>query len=171
MGWDEMSRVDYPCPCGKSTYTRVVEMDDWNRYRESRIMHCPYCAEKEKEERARIREESERLSKLEKEIKAYFAVKYLKEWLAYFEKAKNKKQTWELARKLGVETYSLSAFYSHKYSSMETYIESLATYYNMDKIMHVLNINDRELTSKVEEAMRLRENEKSRIINEWYNRH
>lgn len=48
MSWEEMSRRDYPCNCGKSTYTEVNEMDDWNRYREHIIMNCPVCAEKKK---------------------------------------------------------------------------------------------------------------------------
>lgn len=33
MSWEEMYSRDYPCSCGKGTYTEVVEMDDWNRRR------------------------------------------------------------------------------------------------------------------------------------------
>lgn len=171
MSWEETSSMDYPCCCGKGNYTEIIEMDDWNRMRKSRVMHCSECAEKEMAEKARVKEERERLGKMEKKIKTYFEDHYINEWLSYFATAKNKKMVWTLAKELGVESGSLSSFYNRKYPTMEKYITSLATYYYMDKIMHVLNINDGELASMVEEAMRLRKAENTRAINQWYVNH
>lgn len=171
MSWEEMSRGDYPCPCGKGTYTRILDMDDWNRIREFTTMNCPVCAEKERAEEERLKKEDQRLSELDKEIKAYFAANYIEEWLTYFAPAKNKKQTWELAAKLRVETKSLSTFYSIKYSSKETYIRSLATYRNMEKIMRALNINDSKLANEVEEAIELYKKEYGRAVANWHRNH
>lgn len=171
MSWEEMSRGDYPCPCGKGTYTSILDMDDWNRMREFTTMNCPDCAEKERAEQASLEKERQRLRELDKKIEAYFAANYIDEWLTYFAPAKNKKQTWELAAKLRVESSSLSTFYSHKYPSKETYIRSLATYRNMEKIMHALNINDGKLASEVEEAMRLYKKEYAMAVANWHRNH
>lgn len=163
-----MYRRDYPCRCGKSTYTEIVEMDDWNRRREHRIMNCPECAEQERiakaeqkreeaEDKARLQELDADLKELDAEIKTYFAEHYMEEWLTYFSSARNKKETWTLAKKTGVESDSLSSFYKwNKGFSMEEYIRGLARYNKMQKIMEALNIDDRDFKSKVEEAMELR---------------
>jgi hypothetical protein len=161
MSWEEMYRRDYPCKCGKSTYTEVVEMDDWNRRREYRIINCPECAEKERiVEEERKREKAERLSRLKElieEINAYFEQRYMKDWINYFSSARNKKEVWALATKLGVESYSLTSFYQHnKGVSIENYLEGLVKLHNMQAIMKTLDINDSYLKSKVEEAMELR---------------
>lgn len=146
MSWEEMYRRDYPCKCGKGTYTEVGEMDDWNRTRDYKIINCLECAESEA-----------RLKVLVEEIKAHFEKHYMEDWLSFFASARNKKEVWALAKKTGVESYSLSAFYDHnRRSSMEDYVRRLARLYNMLKIIEALNINDSHLKSKVEEAMDLR---------------
>jgi hypothetical protein len=38
-----MSQTDHRCPCGKSTYTVVSLMDDWNRTEERWTMNCRQC--------------------------------------------------------------------------------------------------------------------------------
>lgn len=161
MSWEEMYRRDYPCICGKGTYTEIGEMDDWNRTRDYKIINCSECAE-----RARIAAEEERKAKAEREaslkilleeITTHFEKHYMEDWLSFFACARNKKEVWTLAKKTGIESYSLSAFYDHnKGSSMEDYIRRLARPYNMLKIIEALNINDELLKSKVEEAMDLR---------------
>jgi hypothetical protein len=161
MSWEEMYRRDYPCKCGKGTYTEIVEMDDWNERREYRRINCPECAEKERiavEERKR--EKAERLSRLKElieEINAYFEYRYMKDWINYFSSARNKKEVWALATKISVESYSLTSFYQHnKGVSIESYLKGLVKLHNMQAIMKVLDINDGYLKSKVEEAMALR---------------
>ncbi|MCD7032868.1 hypothetical protein LRR81_01410 [Metabacillus sp. GX 13764] len=171
MSWEEMYRREYPCSCGKGTYTEVSKMDDWNRRREFRVMNCLICAENERAEEAKIREEREQLNTLAKEIKTYFTENYLQEWLNFFGAAKTKKKAWEIAKEIGVETDSLSSFYSRKYYNIEKYIESLTTYTNIDKIVQVLNIYDNELMQKIKEAIRLSNYETKRSINDWYNDH
>jgi hypothetical protein len=43
VSWEEMSKKDYPCPCGKGIYTDILEMNDFNRTREDHIMNCEEC--------------------------------------------------------------------------------------------------------------------------------
>lgn len=159
-----MSTRFYPCECGKGTYTEVSEMDDWNRIRSTQTINCSYCKLKEKEIDEKIKRDRERLNKLEKEIKVYFVENYMEQWIAYFSTAKSKKEVWEYSRNIGINTESLSIFYSKKYPSMEEYIKGLATYRNMKDIMSKLNILDSNLTSKVEEAMKLSKQEYARAI-------
>lgn len=160
MSWEVMSRRDYPCNCGKSTYTEVNEMDDWNRYREHIITNCPVCAEKERiaraEEERKRNEDTERLKELVLEVKPYFEERYMQDWLDYFVSAKNKKAAWTLAQEIGIERHSLSSFYQlYKGSSVNDYVRSLAKPYNMLKIIEVLNINDSSLKNKVEKLIDL----------------
>lgn len=160
MSWEEMSRRDYPCHCGKSTYTEINEMDDWNRYREHIIMNCPACAEKGRiarvEREKKQTEDTKRLKELVLEIKPYFEEHYLQNWLDFFVSAKNKKAAWTLAKEIGLEHHSLSSFYQlHKGSSVDDYVRSLAKPYNMLKIIEVLNINDSSLKNKIEKAIGL----------------
>lgn len=172
MSWEEMYRRDYPCSCGKGTYTVVAEMDDWNRSREHRIMHCTECAEKERIAKNEEVKKRERLKKLDEEIKTYFAEHYMVQWLTYFATAKNRKETWTLAKEIGVEKNSLSSFYNQRKAvSMDQYIRELARYSNMQMIIQALHIEDSTLKSKVEEAMELERAENSRLINEWYRNH
>ncbi|MDY0394934.1 hypothetical protein RWE15_11435 [Virgibacillus halophilus] len=96
MGWEEMNTRVYPCWCGKGTFTEVSEMDDWNRTRSTRTINCPECAKKEEEEKESLKKERERLNTLEKEIKNYFEDHYMREWLACFATAKNKKRSLEV---------------------------------------------------------------------------
>lgn len=161
MSWQEKYREDYPCDCGKGTYTKIYEDDDWNRDRERVIINCPECIEKAKiaeAERKRKRDEDNaRLKELITEINTYFEERYLEEWLTYFTSARNKKEAWALAKKIGIEYYSLSSFYQwNKGLSVEEYGRKLARFYNMEKIMVALNIDDSILKSKVEKAMELR---------------
>ncbi|MCM3602473.1 hypothetical protein M3175_17200 [Robertmurraya korlensis] len=161
MSWEEMYRRDYPCKCGKGTYTEVGEMDDWNRTRDYKIINCSECNERariavEKEIKAKAEREAN-LKILVEEISTHFEKHYMEDWLSYFENARNKKEVWSLATKTGVESYSLSAFYDHnKGSNKEDYVRRLARPNNMLKIIETLNINDDLLNSKVKEAMDLK---------------
>lgn len=170
MSWEIISRRDYPCSCGKGTYTEVNEMDDWNRSRVHRTMHCTECARKEAITEIEITKERALLKKLDVEITTYFVKHYMQEWRTYFSATNNKKQTWELAKELGIEKDSLSAFYNRRKNlSMDEYIGELAKYYHLIEIMNVLNIEDSDLKSKVQKANALHKAEYSRMINEAYN--
>jgi signal recognition particle subunit SEC65 len=172
MSWEEMYCRDYPCSCGKGTYTEVVEMDDWNRRREHRTINCPECAENEKIAKINEVKEKERLKKLDEEIKTYFRELYMEKWLSYFDSAKNKKEIWTLAKEIGIEKDSLSSFYSRNKSiNMEEYVRNLAISNNIQKIMQVLNIGDKDLTYKVDEAMKLKKAEYARLVADWHRNH
>ncbi|MCZ2258073.1 hypothetical protein [Sporosarcina sp. G11-34] len=156
MSWEEMSDRSYPCSCGKGTYTVLIEMDDWNRQRENRVMHCSGCAKKEKEYEIKKVNEKELLQKLDEEVKIHFAKRYMDQSLKYFAATKNKKEKWALAKDMGIEKDSISTFYNRwKSKGMDEYIRNLANYNNMQKIIQVLNIEDSGLDSKVEQAMEL----------------
>ncbi len=157
MSWEEMYSRDYPCSCGKGTYTEVVEMDNWNRRREHRTINCPECAENEKIAKINEAKEREKLKNLDEEIKTYFSEHYMEKWLSYFDSAKNKKEIWALAKGRGIEGDSLSSFYSRNKSlSMEEYVKNLAVSNNMQKIMQFLNVEDVDLSCKVDEVMKLK---------------
>lgn len=172
MSWEEMHRRDYPCSCGKGTYTEVVEMDDWKGRREHRTMHCFECAEKERIAKIEEAKEKSRLKKLDEEIKTYFAEHYMGEWLTYFASARNKKETWALAKEIGIERNSLSSFYNqNKALSTDEYIRRLARYDNIQEIMQVLDIEDSDLKCKVKEAMELKKSDYARLLAHWHNDH
>lgn len=172
MSWEEMYIRDYPCTCGKGTYTEVVEMDDWNRRREHRTINCPECAENEKIAKMKEAKERERSRNLDEEIKNYFSEHYMEKWLSYFDSAKNKKEIWEIAKGMGIERDSLSSFYSRNKSiSMEEYVKNLAVSDNMQKIMQFLNVEDMDLSSKVDEVMKLKRAEYAKLVAEWHRNH
>ncbi|MED4351412.1 hypothetical protein P9265_03560 [Schinkia azotoformans] len=160
MSWEEMYRQDYPCKCGKSTFTEIREMDDWNRFREYRVINCPECAkqeqiEAEKQKEKQIKNEK-RLRELAADIKASFESSYADEWSAFFQPFKSKKDAWQLAHKMGVENKSLSSFYQfYKGISIEEYAKNLVSIRNMEKIIATLHIQDTILSAKVKEAREL----------------
>lgn len=160
MSWEEMQRYDYPCKCGKGTITYVSEMDDWNRSRSHEIINCPDCAEKARAAaiaKAKVEKEAQdRLKELVAEIKKDFAEKYMEQWLTFFAAVRNKKQAWELAKEIGVESGSLGSFYDfNKGSSIRDYVLRLSRPYNMKKVIAALEIDDADFSSKVEEALSL----------------
>lgn len=163
MSWEEMSRREYPCECGKGTYVEVVEMDDWNRRKDYIIIKCPECAERERiAEHERERKEAKErahLKELVKEINTYFEEHYMEDWIAYFSSAKSKKEVWTLAKKIGVESFSLSSFYKYNQgASIEECVRVFAKAYNMGKIIEVLNIDDSYFKSKVDELLKIKGN-------------
>ncbi|MGD7054769.1 hypothetical protein [Sutcliffiella horikoshii] len=172
MSWEEMDRRDYPCNCGNGTYTVVVQMDDWNRHRERRTINCPECAENEKTAKINEAKERERLKNLDEEIKTYFSEHYMEKWLSYFDSAKNKKEIWALAKEKGIERDSLSSFYTrNKSKGIEIYVKELAISDNMQKIMQALNIEDLDLSCKVDEVMKLKRIEYAKSVAEWHRNH
>ncbi|MBV6682337.1 hypothetical protein KV679_01385 [Bacillus sp. JRC01] len=172
MSWEEMYSGDYPCKCGKGTYTEVVEMDDWNRQREHRTINCPKCAENEKIAKINEAKDRERLKQLDEEIKAYSSERYMGKWHSYFASARNKKDIWTLAKRMGIERNRLSSFYSRNKSlNMEEYVKNLAVSNNMHKIMQVLNIEDIDLSCKIDEVMKLKSAEYVKLVAEWHRNH
>lgn len=46
MGWEESSRSEVICPCGKGKVLEIYESDDWNRNRTRRQILCEHCRTK-----------------------------------------------------------------------------------------------------------------------------
>ncbi|PLR65567.1 hypothetical protein [Bacillus sp. UMB0893] len=160
MSWEETYRRTKPCSCGEGTITEVGEGDDWNRHREYQTIDCPTCKEEARKaavKAAEIKAEEEaRLKELISEINIHFEQHYMDEWLSLFGSAKSKRAIWTLAKKLGVESYSLASFYQHnKRSNKEDYVRRLARPHNMLKIMEALDKKDSSFESKVKEARML----------------
>ncbi|MCK6205768.1 hypothetical protein KZX50_10000 [Bacillus infantis] len=162
MSWEEMYRREYPCKCGKRTYTEIGEMDDWNRHREYKIMNCSECARQEQIEAEKKKEKQieneKRLRELAADIMASFENNYMDEWVTIFQSIRSKKDAWQLACRMGVENKSLSSFYQFcRGMSIREYARILVSIRNMEKIMATLHIQDNILSSKVKEARELME--------------
>jgi hypothetical protein len=111
MSWEVMSSDTKPCECGKGTVTHVMEMDDWNRIRNSMEIHCPDCRKKaarRADEQRRTEAQKERLYEQAKRL----AIKrYLMQWLDGYE-GLSSKAAWE--RYTGGSGYpALGTFYKH----------------------------------------------------------
>jgi hypothetical protein len=46
MSWEWSDPKEYPCPCGKGTYSESHGTDDWNRSDDRQTMNCQDCAAK-----------------------------------------------------------------------------------------------------------------------------
>jgi hypothetical protein len=171
LGWEEMRSNDYPCTCGKGTYTELIEMDDWNRMRRSRIIHCLDCVEKQKRFKLKLTEDQELLKNIVSELRGYFERNYIEQWVSYYNSAKTKKDVWAIANKIKVERSSLSTFYQRiKNKNINDYIKSLANNEkNILKIMSVLDIEDEDFKSKLEEVIELEDSVYKRLLslNAW----
>ena len=147
MSWEEISREDSPCKCGKSTMTRIFEMDDWNRTRNHTEIQCPVChkeaireiEEKEKKEKQR--------ALLYEQAKNIALQKYLNQWLEKYE-GLNKKQAWLLLSS-GSGYPSLATFYKH--TKEEGLLNYLTRQFNYDfcEILKEMNISDSEITNLI----------------------
>lgn len=107
MSWEVMRDEEKTCSCGKGKIRIIVEMDDWNRTRESEEILCEEC-QKELLRKKKIKEdEDKKYAKLSNDVIIYFKEKYLPELLKYFEQTKSKKSIWEVMHGIGIEKRSL----------------------------------------------------------------
>jgi hypothetical protein len=125
MSWEEISRDEVPCPCGKGKVVITMRMDDWNRIETSRAILCDNCraeADQRIQEQERIEKE-----KADFRSKAVSLAKerHLKDWLNGFNDL-SKKKIWELIPKSPYGGYpSLGTFYKHvqHHGSVTAYLE------------------------------------------------
>lgn len=144
MSWDEMSRKDKTCNCGKGTISIISEMDDWNRWRTTKEINCADCREesiriaKENEKKARLR------NQLNEEARNLAESRYLEKWLEIYQ-GLNKKQVWQLYTG-GTGYPALGTFYKHvKDSGGVTDYLSHRFRYNFENILTEMKISDSEI--------------------------
>ena len=81
MSWEVMRSETAPCECCAGTVTYTFEMDDWNRTRNGREIHCGTCQEKD-----RLRVEAEHARQIKRdslleEARRIATERYLELWL------------------------------------------------------------------------------------------
>ncbi|UAK18099.1 hypothetical protein [Sporolactobacillus terrae] len=162
MSWEETYHYDRPCYCGKGTITLIGRENDWFQHEEDTIINCPECRERQRiaemKQRKIIKEKSTTLKNYVLVINEYFTKNFNEQWITYFANIKNKKQAWELAKKVGLEDGSLSSFYYyHKGQSLEEYIQKLAKASNMPNIIKALNIDDQYFEETVNRFVKLKD--------------
>ena len=176
MSWEEMSVEKQPCPCGKSTYSVVRRMDDWNRTDSSMRMDCEQCQSnyvllsenqnrggmphtvrfwisKETEvEYGRLREAA---ATARRQVMGLRTQRYLQQWKAIFV-GKNKKQAWGILTNDGARYPALGTFYQHtKDEGLEAYLER--HFQNADdrtwlEIATTLGVDDREISDLIKQV-------------------
>lgn len=81
MSWEIMSSDTKPCECGKGTVTHVMEMDDWNRIRNSMEIHCPDCRKMVARRADAQRRKDAKRERLFEQAKRLAIKRYLEQWL------------------------------------------------------------------------------------------
>jgi hypothetical protein len=153
MSWEEMVPQKLPCPCGKGTLTRHLEMDDWSRTRQWTEMHCEPCRlereQREEREFARGQEKSE----LRERAKHLAQERYLEKWLERFHGI-SRKQAWLLYT--GGSGYpALGTFYKHvKDMGLENYFRHVFSYHFEDALQQMA-ISDPEIKELLEARERI----------------
>lgn len=152
MSWDELGTKEYPCPCGKRTYSVTSMMDDWSRhderwqmsctsyslfsydYLESGIVRQTNCWVRTADLEMVSKKKEEAVA-LEKIIMKSAVQKHLSQWKDSFQSIKSKKQLWSRLKEV-VDQPSLSVFYSHiKNLEAATYLESQFTFRSLSNIL------------------------------------
>ena len=149
MSWEKFPPEIKHCWCGNSTITYMMEMDDWNRTRTSRVINCQECQEKYLSEEQEKNRKKELREKLHNKAKSLAADRYLDAWIEKFA-GLNKKQAWGLlSTKSGYP--SLGTFYKHtKDEGMEKYIKRQFEQ-DFEACLEKLGINDESITNIINE--------------------
>lgn len=172
MSWEVMRDEEKTCSCGKGKIRIIVEMDDWNRTRESEEILCEEC-QKELLRKKKIKEdEDKKYAKLSNDVIIYFKEKYLPELLKYFEQTKSKKSIWEVMHGIGIEKRSLQSFYSHnKKFDKQRYLERAISIGNISEIISLINIKDEMLEQMLKEPFEIYTKRENASYNEMYRRY
>lgn len=192
MSWDEMKCTEYHCPCGKSTYTVKLFMDDWGRSEERWNMECPDCKQnyrlysisyyhKARSEASpcwvprsayeEVEETREKLFSTRKEATNIAATRYLGNWWDYFKDIKIKKRVWEILIQKKKVTYpSLQMFYSDvNRKGLEAFLRGWFAYDELPIILEILSVKDAdlegyfELVDKIEKQLEVQKKQLAQL--------
>ena len=175
MAWKEIAKEQYPCPCGKATYTVLREKDEWSRVRVTYYIDCLRCARPEPGYeiypyeyqrnglwytgfcwgRTEQLQAAKRLRLLADDCfhraRAISEKRYLKQWLAFFE-GRNKRAIWDVLTENGGYHFALPTFYKH---TQETSVENyLTAFFRIDaqNALEILAVCDDEITALYKKA-------------------
>ena len=154
MSWEVMRSETAPCECCAGTVTYTFEMDDWNRTRNGREIHCGTCQEKD-----RLRVEAEHARQITRdslleEARRIATERYLERWLKSYASL-SKKAIWK--RYIGGSGYpALGTFYTHvRHSgSVSKYLESCFRN-EFEAILKKLEIRDADVNRLLAERARV----------------
>ncbi|MDI1302668.1 MAG: hypothetical protein PSX71_12240 [bacterium] len=153
MSWEEMVPETKPCWCGKGTITYRMQMDDWNRTRNSREINCPVCLEQANRESEERRQREESKKALYEKAKALAENSHLEHWLSRYS-GLSKKAAWQLYTS-GKGYPSLGTFYKN------TKNEGLANYMrrsflsDFEDALKKMNVIDEEVQELLNERERI----------------
>jgi hypothetical protein len=143
-----------PCDCGAGTQTFTVEMDDWNRIRNSTEIHCSKCRKKKQREVNAEQGRERKMDELLRRAQRMAKERYRAQWLALFA-GMTKKAAWE--RYTGASGYpALGTFYQHvkDSGSLGKYMESRLTA-DLERSLRVLEVEDKGIDTLLQEPTRL----------------
>jgi hypothetical protein len=153
MSWEEMVPQTLPCPCGKGSMTRHLEMDDWNRTRQWTEIHCEPCRLERKHRESREAAREQEKSALHEKAKHLAQERYLVKWLARFQGV-SKKQAW-LMYTGGSGYPALGTFYKHvRDMGIEKYLVHEFSYH-FEEALKQMAISDTEINELLEAHERL----------------
>lgn len=171
MSWEVMSDKEETCLCGKGKIRIILEMDDWNRTRESEEILCEECLKELTRKKKLQEDEDEKYIKLSNDVIIYFKEKHLPKLFKYFEQTKSKKSIWETMHGIGIEKGSLQSFYNHnKKFDKQQYIEKAISIGNISKIVSLINIKDEMLEQILKEPFEIYTKREKISYNESYRR-
>ncbi|CAE6899508.1 hypothetical protein [Paraburkholderia domus] len=151
MSWEQISTETRPCPCGNGTVTITTEMDDWNRYRESKAIDCPSCRATQHALDSAREQHIARKTASVAQAHALAASRYLDQWLALFE-GKSKKSCRDTLFK--TDKYpAMGTFYKHveQSGSLHKYLEA-EFHRDFEAALRLLGVNDAEIAALFEQS-------------------
>jgi hypothetical protein len=154
MSWEVMQTRTGPCDCGAGTETYTLEVDDWNRTRNSTEIHCPTCLSKREQEFEADQNREDRRARLLGRAQQLVSDRYCSRWLDLFA-GMTKKAAW-LRYTGGVGYPALGTFYQHVNDSgglTEHLVWCLTN--DLERSMGVLGIEDAEIKKALKERERL----------------
>lgn len=148
--WEVARSNTDKCWCGKGTITYSMEMDDWNRTRNSREIHCPACLKKAQAEEKRRALKEKKKEALYRNARKIAIKRYLKAWLNLFV-GLSKKAAWE--RYTGKDRYpALGTFYKHvkDHGDLAAYMQ-WSFEADFERALAVMAVKDAEIQALIRE--------------------
>ncbi len=138
-----MSVEKMPCACGHGYFEFTHEMDDWNRSRSSKAIHCDACQAAHNEVLRERAENEQRREALLQRATTLASERHLSDWLATFH-GLSKKSAWK--RLTGGHGYpALATFYKHlQYEGHEAYFRR-QFFQDIAKALGVMGTVDAEI--------------------------
>lgn len=188
------STREHTCPCGNGTYAVALSANDWGRSTEQWTMRCGECRcryvlldytlrEKDRQwlaqvwvlasDRLSLGTLDEEITDAEASIEQRARLTLLDEWMSLPSTVGSRKRLWELMTDSGeIEYPSLSTFYAQvRRIGLDRYWEQEFSPRNMSRILVVLEHDDHELRSALDQLGKLKAKRvemENRLISEGF---